>query len=193
MFDGRQPVARKIFIARAREGTRTPFTISHAYDRLMPAAEASSDVRGGVTIACCSHIPNIHSSPNVRTLRADTRSRRPYNANMARRGIPKSTAIWYLREWMAVAGMEGRGAQTRMMELTGWSKATMSQLYNGTQDYNPKILEEASTALSAEPYELLMHPERAMAVRKLRSTAAEIVKSEVAAPPVAGARTGTGG
>lgn len=89
--------------------------------------------------------------------------------------------------------MEGRGAQTRMMELTGWSKATMSQLYNGTQDYSPKILAEAAEALNAEPFELLMHPERAMAMRQLRTTAAEIVRSEPAPIETPARRTGTEG
>ena len=94
---------------------------------------------------------------------------------MTRRGIPKGQVNWYLREWMALSGLEGRGAQTRMMKLTGWSKATMSQLYNGTQDFSPKILTEAAAALNIAEYELLMHPDRAMAVRRLQSSAEQIV------------------
>lgn len=91
---------------------------------------------------------------------------------------------------MAAAGLEGRGSQAQMMKLTGWSKATMSQLYNGTQDYSPAVLEAASIALHAEPWELLMHPDRAMAMRGFRKTAAEIV----AATPLDPAdRTGTEG
>lgn len=61
-----------------------------------------------------------------------------------------------------------------MMELTGWSKATMSQLYNGTQDYSPKVVNEAAQALNVEPYELLMLPERAMHMRQMRKTALDI-------------------
>lgn len=94
---------------------------------------------------------------------------------MARRGVPKGPVNWYLREWMDACGLKGRGAQARMMELTGWSKATMSQLYNGTQDYSPKVVNEAAMALSVEPYELLMPPQRAMAFRQFRSTAEQIV------------------
>lgn len=62
-----------------------------------------------------------------------------------------------------------------MMELTGWSKATMSQLYNGTQDYSPKVVNEAARALNAQPYELLMVPERAMAFRQFLASAETIV------------------
>lgn len=62
-----------------------------------------------------------------------------------------------------------------MMEKTGWSKATMSQLYNGKQDFNSKILKEAADALGVETHELLMSPERAMAARRMRQAAVELV------------------
>lgn len=75
---------------------------------------------------------------------------------------------------MDACGLSGRGAQAKMMDLTGWSKATMSQLYNGTQDYSPKVVNEAAFALKVQPFELLMHPERAMALRKVQAGAQEI-------------------
>ncbi len=93
---------------------------------------------------------------------------------MARRGIPKGPVRWYLREWMEACGLEGRGSQARMMELTGWSKATMSQLFNGTQDYSPKIIAEAALALKIEDWELLMPPDRAMGFRQLQESAETI-------------------
>lgn len=76
---------------------------------------------------------------------------------------------------MAARGMEGRGAQAKMMELTGWSRATMSQLYNGQQDYSPAILKTAATALNVAEYELLLPPSRAMAIRRALAAAEEIV------------------
>lgn len=84
-----------------------------------------------------------------------------------------------------------------MMELTGWSKATMSQLFNGTQDYSPKVVNEAAKALSVHAYELLMHPDRAMALRKVQAGAQEIATlahdAEVVAEEVHQLRrTGTG-
>lgn len=96
---------------------------------------------------------------------------------MARRGIPKGQVNWFLREWMTACGIP---KQTTMMELTGWSKATMSQLYTGKQDYSPKVVNEAAAALKAEPWELLMPPERAMAIRSLRENAVTIVESDKA-------------
>lgn len=94
---------------------------------------------------------------------------------MARRGVPKGQINWYLREWMEATGLRGRGAQAKMMERTGWSKATMSQLFNGTQDYSPRVVNEAAAALNCEPYELLMHPDRAFALRRVREDAIRIV------------------
>lgn len=66
--------------------------------------------------------------------------------------------------------------QARMMELTGWSKASTSQIYNGIQDYNPKLVKEAAVALNLQDYELLMHPDKAMALRRLQSSAEQIVQ-----------------
>ena len=93
---------------------------------------------------------------------------------MARRGIPKGPINWYLPEWMAACGLEGRGSQTKMRELTGWSKATMHQLYHGEQDYSPAVVNAAATALKAEPYELLMPPEKAFMIRRALASIKEI-------------------
>jgi transcriptional regulator with XRE-family HTH domain len=95
---------------------------------------------------------------------------------MVRRGVPKNGISWYLPEWMAACGLSGRGSQARMMELTGWSRATMSQLYNGKQDYSPEIINEAAKALNLEPYELLMHPDKAMLLRQALANARQIVE-----------------
>jgi len=111
---------------------------------------------------------------------------------MTRRGVPKGQINWFLREWMEACDLKGRGAQTKMMERTGWSKATMSQLFNGTQDYSPKVVNEAAKALSAEPWELLMPPEQAFALRQLKSSARQIVTLAHDAEE-ASKRTGTEG
>ena len=142
----------------------------------------------------CSHITNVRASAYVRTKVADTKSTGSYKPNMARRGIPKGPVRWYLREWMAtVPDYAKRGGQAAMAKAAGWSKATMSQLYNGDQDYSPAILEAAAVALHAEPYELLLPPERAMAIRALRESAVTIVKTEPAPATPANDKTGTNG
>lgn len=103
---------------------------------------------------------------------------------MARRGIPKAGPKWFLREWMDMLGVK----QAEMIRRTGWSKASASQLYNGVQDYSPNIVEAAALALHVAEYELLLPPERAMALRRLRESAIAIVHDADAVE-----RTGTTG
>lgn len=89
-----------------------------------------------------------------------------------RKGIPKHGTSWYIKEWMDYYKVK----QVRMMEKTGWSKSSTSQIYNGIQDFNPKIVKEAASALNVETYELLMQPERAVALRRLQASAQQIVQ-----------------
>lgn len=89
---------------------------------------------------------------------------------MARRGIPVQIN-WYLKEWMDTLGVN----QAEMIRRTDWSKATASQLYNNKQDYNPKLVNEAAAALNVQPFELLMRPDEAMALRRQRAAALTIV------------------
>lgn len=147
----------------------------------MPAARASREDRLKSSMTTCSHILNGGASGKVRTCAADMRPDRSYNRNMSRRGIPKTPPVWFLREWMDASGLKGRGAQARMMELTGWTKATMSQLFNGQQDFNSEILRVTAEALNIRTHELLMPPEMAMAQRRLEQHAREIAKE----PPIA--------
>jgi transcriptional regulator with XRE-family HTH domain len=91
---------------------------------------------------------------------------------MARRGIPKGQVSWHLREWMDHLNVKQRD----MVERAGWSKATASQLYNGDQDYSPRVVAQAAVALHVAPFELLMKPEQAMALRRLREGALRVVE-----------------
>ena len=107
----------------------------------------------------------------VRTFDNDTVTGVTHHWCMTRRGIPKTGANWFIHEWMDMLGVK----QTDMIEKCGWSKASASQIYNGKQDYSPKIVREAALALNLREYELLMHPDQAMALRRLQASAEEIV------------------
>lgn len=122
-----------------------------------------------------SHILNFAASKKIRNVHADTLLRSSYNPNMARRGIPKGPVIWFLREWMQASNV---ATQAQMSEKTGWSKAKMSQLYNFQQDINSEILLEAAQALNVRPYELLLHPDDAHAIRQMRKTALQLAADE---------------
>ena len=156
---------------------------------LIPALSANSMVPGVCAMPECSHITNFEASPYVRTIPPDSVRRRSYNANMARRGVPKGPINWYLPEWMDALGKK----QADMMKLTGWSKATASQLYNGTQDYSPKVVNEAAQAFHCAPYELLMPYEEAMALRRVRGDAKRLVESGEKLDRPMIERTGTDG
>jgi predicted XRE-type DNA-binding protein len=90
---------------------------------------------------------------------------------------------WYLWEWMEQAGKK----QADMVRELGWSRAKASDLMAG-QQYNQGHIDELSSWLHVRPFELLLHPAEAMALRRLREDAARIVESEPGLP-----RTGTAG
>jgi transcriptional regulator with XRE-family HTH domain len=84
---------------------------------------------------------------------------------------------WYLREWMATLQLR----QADMMRRTDTPRATMSKAYNGETDYYRELLNRFAAALNIHPYELLMHPDDAMAIRRLRSSAQQIASVQMAA------------
>lgn len=98
---------------------------------------------------------------------------------MQRRGVP-TQINWFLKEWMDALQVN----QAEMCRRTGWSKATASQLYNNKQDYSPKIVNEAALALNVKPFELLMRPDEAMALRRMGQAALQIVSGGDERPPL---------
>lgn len=60
-----------------------------------------------------------------------------------------------------------------MQKEAGWSKTTASHLYNRQQDYNPALVKAAARALKIREYELLLHPEEAFHIRRLRQAVEE--------------------
>jgi transcriptional regulator with XRE-family HTH domain len=65
-------------------------------------------------------------------------------------------------------------SQADMCRMTGWSKATMSDIYNGRTLYYREIVNQVATALEVHPFELLMPPDEAFALRRLRQSALQI-------------------
>jgi hypothetical protein len=151
----------------------------------MPAALASDDVFNFSIEHSFAHHEKYFKQ-KVRTWHGELTRHPIHNGSMSnRRGIPKQGSNWFIREWMDMLGVRQRD----MVERCDWSKATASQIYNGVQDYSPKIVKEAAQALNVEPWELLMQPERAMAIRRLQASAETIVR----VAHEAGERDGTRG
>jgi len=67
--------------------------------------------------------------------------------------------------------------QTDMVRDLNWSKAVASAVHNG-QQYTQTLIDQLAPWLNVKPWELLMPPKEAMAIRALRKSAAEIVSSD---------------
>lgn len=72
---------------------------------------------------------------------------------------------WYLAEWAKTLGK----TQTDAVRELDWNKSTASHLWNGKQRYNQDLIDEVSAWLQIHPFELLMSPQDAMAIRQFRS------------------------
>lgn len=96
---------------------------------------------------------------------------------------------WYFAEWASHRGKKQADAQREL----GWSRSTASGLWNGTQRYTQERVDEASVWLGVAPYELLMPPEEAVALRGLRDSAYAIAAEQKRAlTPLLGSRSGVG-
>lgn len=104
---------------------------------------------------------------------------------------PTETHDWYLREWFATMGMKQRDLVTKL----DYQPALAHALWHSVQRYRRDHIEQISALLNIQPYELLMPPEEAMAMRRLKSAIAEVARVEPAAeaPPAGGKLTGTDG
>lgn len=77
---------------------------------------------------------------------------------------------WHLRDWMHQRGLKA----ARIVEATGWQKSKVSRLVNGATPYDRDIVNACAAILHIEPYELLMRPADALALRNIRDSVARI-------------------
>lgn len=81
---------------------------------------------------------------------------------------------WYLKEWLA--HFEKR--QVALVNELGWDKARANYVFHSKQPYRRDMVNEIATWLGIKPFELLMPPREAMALRRLRQSAAQIVAED---------------
>jgi len=79
---------------------------------------------------------------------------------------------WYLKEWLRSSGKK----QSDIVNDLDWNKARVSLMARGEQPYTRDAVNELATYLNIHPYELLMHPDDAMALRQLRKDALRVVE-----------------
>ena len=90
---------------------------------------------------------------------------------------------WHLQEWMRHFGKR----QASLTNELGWTKGRANYIWHSQSPYNRDLVGEISAWLGIKPFELLMSPAEALALRRLRETAAIIVAEHGAtydtAPP----------
>lgn len=77
---------------------------------------------------------------------------------------------WYLAEWAERLGVRQKDAVNKL----GWSKAQASDLFTGKQRYTQDLVDEVAAWLQLAPYELLMPPSDALAIRAMRESATRL-------------------
>ncbi len=87
---------------------------------------------------------------------------------------------WYLSEWLRACGKK----QADVVRELGWNKAKVSLTASGKQAYARDDINEMADYLSVRPYELLMHPDDAFALRRLKSEMVRLAhESQIDNPP----------
>lgn len=72
---------------------------------------------------------------------------------------------WYLTHWLHHLGKK----QADIVNDLDWNKAKVSLMSRGIQPYDRDSVNEIADYLHLRPYELLMHPDEAMRLRRLRA------------------------
>jgi hypothetical protein len=81
---------------------------------------------------------------------------------------------WYLREWLRYFGKR----QASLVNELGWTKNRASIVWHSRQPYRRDLVNEIARWLELKPYELLMEPREAAALKRLRESAAQIVAED---------------
>ena len=90
---------------------------------------------------------------------------------------------WYLQDWMAHFGKK----QVDLIKELDYDKALAHYTFHSKRDYKRDRVNQLSAWLGIEPYELLMPPEKALAVRQLYSVAQQMVRNQEGTVITAGA------
>jgi transcriptional regulator with XRE-family HTH domain len=85
---------------------------------------------------------------------------------------------WYLREWATYRGKR----QAQLVAELGWHSTTAHRLWHGRQPYRRDFLNEAARWLEIAPFELLLPPPEALALRSIRQSARMIAAEEDGVP-----------
>lgn len=97
------------------------------------------------------------------------------------RNVTDSEPDWQLKAWMTYRGKR----QADLVKELGWAKGRANKFYHGTHPYRRDVLNELSAWLEIQPFEMLMQPDEAIRLRRLRAAAFEVAANNAeAAPPM---------
>ena len=86
-------------------------------------------------------------------------------------GMKKPRHDWYFNQWLEHVGK----TQADVSNDLGWNKSKPSLFAAGSQRYHRDDVNALAAYLNVEPFELLIPPDRAMALRQYRASAEKIV------------------
>lgn len=72
---------------------------------------------------------------------------------------------WFLKEWLKATQKK----QADVVRDLDWNKSKVSLMIRGLQPYTREEVNDLAAYLNIRPHELLMHPEDAHALRRLRA------------------------
>jgi hypothetical protein len=114
----------------------------------------------------------------VRLYPADKQPWISHNPNMPKRSAKTQRDFkhtWFLREWLQQS--DPPLTQADVQRALGWSKAKAHDVWHG-QQYTQALVDELSVWLKVRPFELLLPPSEAIAIRQMRESAVKIVSSQ---------------
>lgn len=79
---------------------------------------------------------------------------------------------WYLAEWLRHLGKK----QADVVRDLDWNKSRVSLMANGKQPYDRDSVNELAAYLNIAPFELLMHPDDAARLKRMRAGAMELLE-----------------
>ena len=191
-FSHRAKAARQP-IQTDRHLRRRAFTSTFDVGNLPTRLEADMTCKRGLaptpTDSECFHVHDRQSSDNPTTesishrriLVADSQRRLTDNPCMSDKPTKRaSTPIEQLgHRWFFAEHAETQGkTQADVERALGWPRGKVSALWNCKQRYNQEAVDEVAAWLKLEPYELLMSPDEAHAIKQLRSAARAITNSQ---------------
>jgi hypothetical protein len=82
---------------------------------------------------------------------------------------------WYFKDWART--LDIRFPHAWLQKEVGYSDGKASNVLTGKKRYDRDIINEVAEAMKVHPFELLMHPDDAMALRRMRAAAETIAQA----------------